>query len=94
MSTKVFRNNLRERGATDLIQGPGSFDVDVDFQPNFIEVQYSSGPHSETDTLEWTLAIPVPGTWRLTVNYSCKAHRKISHVIAKLPVNPEQTISF
>lgn len=88
-------HNLR-KADYHSVNGVGTFTVDIDFVPNFItadfhDVQTFRGAVS--DSVTWDLATTLTG-YQLTVNYNTGATRKIKTILAKLPKDPEQTISF
>ena len=77
-----------------VIAGVGTIVVPIPFVPNFIQVDYADMKHNaQPDTLEWSLTVAAYG-YDLTIDYSCNEERNIRYVVAKLPKDPEQTISF
>lgn len=94
MASQVFKSKRTTGHKT--VNGVGSFTVDIDFEPNFLEVTFGDIKHKKTtpnDSRTWDLAT-TPTGYQLTINYNCGEERTLRWVIAKLPVNPEQTISF
>jgi hypothetical protein len=78
------------------VNGVGSFTVDVAYVPNFISADFhdvQTLKSATPDSVVWDLATTLTG-YQLTVNYNTGAHRKIKTILAKLPKDPEQTISF
>jgi hypothetical protein len=76
--------------------GIGDYTVSIDFVPNFITVDFHDvklGYPAHEDFIDWELTTTATG-YDLTVYYTATTARKIKHVLAKLPVDPEQTISF
>jgi hypothetical protein len=88
--------STRNAGVTKIQAGVGQFTVSVAFVPNFISVTFHDVkiqyPEHE-DFIDWDLTTTATG-YDLTVYYTVTTARTIKHVIAKLPVDPEQTISF
>ena len=96
MATKQFFHSKRVSSITKVATGTGSYTVDVPFVPNFIDVVFHDQQHVATvDTLSWGMvAHVIPGSgYTLTVTYDVHEPREIRHVVAKLPVDPEQTIA-
>lgn len=91
---KVFKHK-RVSARVKVLPGTGTFTVDVPFVPDYIRVDYSDiQHHAGADTIEWNLGLVTSGQYTLTVAYACGEERMIHYVVAKLPVDPEQTISF
>jgi len=95
MSSKLEFLSKRE-SEYKQVSGVGSFTVSVSFVPNFIDVVFSDLQKkidSVPDTITWDLTATASG-YDLVVNYNTGMKRTIKVVVAKLPVNPEQSISF
>jgi len=92
MSKLEFKSHRKSE--YKIVSGVGSFTLSVDFTPNFQEAIFQDLPKSKVaDTLTWDLVATASG-YDLTVNYNVGAKRTVKVVLAKLPVNPEQTINF
>jgi hypothetical protein len=88
--------STRNAGIAKIPAGVGQFTVSVAFVPNFISVTFHDVKilyPAHEDYLDWDLANTATG-YDLTVYYTATTARTVKYVIAKLPVDPEQTISF
>lgn len=88
--------NHRISAITDVVAGTGTYDIDnIPFLPNFIKLSfYGDKKFPGLNTMYWEMAQNVDGTYKVTVTYNLTAAKKIRHVIAALPVDPEHTIAF
>lgn len=93
MSKLEFKSH--RKSVYESVSGVGSFTVSIDYTPNFQEVSFKELPKSadSADSLSWDLTATATG-YDLVVSYSTSSKRSVKVVLAKLPVNPEQTISF
>lgn len=80
------------------VNGVGSFEVAVNFVPNFQVVEFydiaKTNP-SPPDSYSWDYTATATG-YTFTVNYNTAGVRTLKYVVAILAVDPEQTqtISF
>ena len=80
-----------------VLPGSGSLMIAVPFVPNYVRAEFSDVAHSETnstDTVTWDLTLSAPGQYSLSLSYTAATTRMLHYVVAKLPVDPEETISF
>lgn len=75
------------------VSGAGSYVISVAFAPNFLDVAFADGQVHASDSVYCEMAKTATG-YDVTVTYSTHTKRKIKAVVAKLPVDPEQTINF
>jgi hypothetical protein len=77
-----------------VLPGVGTKVIPVQFVPDFIRVEFQDIKHKpDPDTVTWDLAVAAYG-YDLTINYTCHEERVVHYVVAKLAVDPEQTIAF
>jgi hypothetical protein len=92
VAKQVFKSK-RVAGITKVNTGTGSYTVAIPFTPNFIDISFYDQQHKHAaDVATFDLAT-VAGGYTLTVHYTVHEAREIRHVVAVLPVDPEQTIA-
>jgi len=98
MATMIFKD--KREANYKLVSGVDSITVSVDFQPNFIQavllgVQTKpADPATGGDSVVLTSVTATATGYDVVFDYNCGQQRTVKWVVAKLPVDPEQTISF
>ena len=99
---REFKNKKRLTGVQSMVSGTGSFEVALDFLPDYITASYIvakqkeivpvprgyEGKATAEDTLYWELAAATEG-YTFTVYYTSEYPRDVKWIAAKLPKNAE-----
>ena len=95
---REFNNKQRRTGMESGLRGTGSFDVSIDFLPDFITARYATqgtqgrqhdGKAGAGDSVAWELTRVSDVEYTFTVYYTCEHVRDIQWIVAKLPKNAE-----
>jgi hypothetical protein len=81
---------------TSVPAGFGDYTINIPFIPNFVDVTFygvKTKMREAEDFIDWELDV-APNGYDLTIYYTTTTARKVRHVVARLPIDPEQTISF
>jgi len=98
MANMIFKD--KREANYKLVSGVDSITVSVEFQPNFIQasllgVQTKAADQATgADKVVLTSVTATASGYDVVFDYNCGETRTLKWVVAKLPVDPEQTISF